>query len=279
MKPLNGPKGGVEMDDELLSAFVDDALHEQERRQVIQRLCRDSVWRGRYERYLLIGAALRHERPLWRPDLLSAAVAWDLAAQSRQQAPRLGVQPAGSRGHAPHARRMPGRSSQEVMGTQHTGRHPTRGMVVAAVLLAMMAGVGYFRVFEGIDGSPGEALPASAVAEADRGGHGSSRPVSQALSRGMMPGQDGEPASMQVVPVSDSDYLLLADEGSLLAWHTLLDPNAMLTSYADPLGSIEPSVNALGHGEDRSEPRSRSEAGGRLAAPRITQVQDSGFPQ
>ncbi len=252
MKPFNRPKGGVEMDDELLSAFVDDVLNEQERRQVIQRLCQDSAWRGRYERYLLIGAALRHERPLWRPDLLSAAVARNLVAQSRQQAPRLGVQPAGSRGHVPHARRMPSRSSQEVMGTQHMGRRPARGMVVAVVLLATMAGVGYFRVFEGIDGSPEELVPASAVTEAGRAGYANSRPVSETLSRRaarpMMLGQDGEPASMQVVPVSDSDYLLLADEGSMLEWRALLDPNAMLTSYAGSVESIEPPASSPGNG-------------------------------
>ena len=168
------------------------------------------------------------------------------------------------------------------------GPPAARALFAVVALLAMVVGVGYFRVFEGIDGSSsgGEALPASPVAKATRGGYENSSPVSQVSYQGgagpvtvgqaMLPGQDGEPPGMQFIPMTDSDVLMLADEGSLLGWQALLDPSVMLTT--DPLGSNEPSASVPDGGGDPSEPRSGSEAGD-LAMPRITQVQDGGFSQ
>jgi hypothetical protein len=265
------------MDDDLLSAFVDDALNARERHLVIERLCRDPAWRSSYERYMLIGAVLRHESPLLKPGVLSAAVAAGLARTGRPDVHDRGLRGL-PRGLMGQARRMPSRLSRDIMRSLRVRQHPARSVGAMLALLTLAVGVGYFGLYEVLDGrrSGGMVSMVSLENEGPDAGQGMIRPVASALPGRQLRSLDtgSEAPALQVASGGEGDYLILGDEGSMLEWRTLLDPNTMLVSYGGALaaGQVE-----AGGGRD-GMPNGWSE-GGEMAAPHVTTVEGSELSQ
>lgn len=276
MKPAIRTRDGMEMSEDLLSAFVDDALNERERGEVIERLCRDPQWRRRYEHYLLIGAALRRDKPLLAPGVLSATVSQALlAAQDGDVANRKRLETASSR-LRPRVPLLPARLVHGVWRSVGAREHPGRGLAVAAALLVLV-GAGYLAFSQDDSRTADYALSRDTMAEARSGASGI-RPVSAKFSDGesrplvFVPGTAGDASGVQRAVSLDSEYLVLGDEGNALEWHTLLDPNTLLTGYAV---AMEPSPQQRTTDDASSREATSGWSGTRGdAAPRITQVGD-----
>ena len=277
MKPAIRTRDGMEMSEDLLSAFVDDALNERERGEVIERLCRDPQWRRRYEHYLLIGAALRRDKPLLAPGVLSATVSQALLdAQDGRAAEAGGLQTTSHRLRT-KTFMLPARLAYGVWRSVGARHHSGRGVAAAAALLVLIAGAGYLTFPQDDYRTTDNALPRNTMAEANSGALGI-RPVSAKFSgdesRPLMfvPGAAGDASGVQRAVSLDSEYLVLGDEGNALEWHTLLDPNILLTGYAV---AMEPSPQQRTTDDASSREATSGWSGTRGdAAPRITQVGD-----
>lgn len=276
MKPTIRTRDGMEMREDLLSAFVDDALNERERCEVIERLCRDPQWRRRYEHYLLIGAALRGDKPLLAPGVLSVAVTKALlAAQDGRtaKAGKLETIPHRLRAKSPS---LPTRLAHGVWRSMGARHHPGRGLAVTAALL-ILAGAGYFGFPQNDHGTADSELPRGSMAEARPGVQGF-RPAFARFSGGeshpllVVPDTAADASGVQRTASLDSEYLVLGDEGNALEWRTLLDSNTVLTGYAvamEPAPQQRTADDASSVEAMSSWSNSRGEA-----APRITQIGD-----
>ena len=277
MKPAIRTRDGVEMSEDLLSAFVDDALNERERGEVIERLCHDPQWRRRYEHYLLIGAALRRDKPLLAPGVLSVAVTQALLAAQDGHAAKAGKLQTASHRLRTKTLMLPARLAHGVWRSVGARHHSGRGMAAAAVLLVLVTGAGYLGFPRGEYRTADNGLPRGVMAEV-RPGAQDIRPVSANFSGNesrplvFVPSAAGDASGVQRTVSLDSEYLVLGDEGNALEWHTLLDPNTLLTGYAVAM-EPSPQQGATGDASPLEAPGNWSGTRGE-AAPRITRVGD-----